>query len=138
MSDEVRRADDAAVHRTEEAISIVLRVGVLISVALVVAGTIVTFVHHHEYVSDPSSLDGVVEPGAGFPRTLAGVASGIADGRGQAIVSLGLLVLVATPVIRVAVSIVAFAQRRDRIFVTITSIVLALLLASFALGRAGG
>jgi uncharacterized membrane protein len=129
---------DAPVQRAEEVISVVLRLGVLISAALVVAGTLMTFAHHPDYVSDPAALDRVVEPGADFPRTLSEVASGIAAGRGRAVVTLGLLVLVATPVIRVAVSIMAFARQRDRTFVVITSTVLLLLLLSFALGRAGG
>jgi uncharacterized membrane protein len=50
----------------------------------------------------------------------------------------GLLLLIATPVLRVAVSILAFVYQRDRAFVAITSIVLALLLTSFVLGRGGG
>ena len=50
----------------------------------------------------------------------------------------GLLVLIATPVLRVAVSILAFWQEGDRKFVLITSVVLALLLASFLLGKVGG
>jgi uncharacterized membrane protein len=50
----------------------------------------------------------------------------------------GLLLLLATPVLRVAVSILAFIYEKDGIFVMITSIVLALLLLSFVLGRVTG
>jgi uncharacterized membrane protein len=50
----------------------------------------------------------------------------------------GLLLLIATPVLRVAVSVLAFVYQRDRTFVIITSVVLTLLLASFVLGKAGG
>jgi len=39
---------------------------------------------------------------------------------------------------RVAVSVVMFAVRRERVFTAVTAVVLALLLLSFALGRAGG
>jgi len=49
-------------------------------------------------------------------------------------VAFGLLVLIATPVTRVAVSIVAFIRMRDRRYVVITTVVLALLLLSFFLG----
>jgi uncharacterized membrane protein len=138
MSRPIRPNDDASVHRTEAAISVVLRAGVVISVALVLVGTSMSFANHHDYLSDPAALDRVVGPEADFPRTLPDVASGIANGHGRAVVALGLLVLVATPVIRVAVSIIAFARLRDRTFVLITSVVFALLLVSFALGRAGG
>ena len=49
----------------------------------------------------------------------------------------GLLLLILTPVVRVAVSILAFRAQRDRTYVLITSAVLVLLLLSFVLGRAG-
>jgi uncharacterized membrane protein len=53
-------------------------------------------------------------------------------------VLLGLLMLIATPVMRVAASIFAFVYEHDYVYVTITAIVLALLLLSFVLGKAGG
>ena len=46
----------------------------------------------------------------------------------------GVLLLVATPVLRVTVSVVGFALERDRRFVIITALVLAVLLGSFAIG----
>jgi uncharacterized membrane protein len=48
------------------------------------------------------------------------------DPRG--IVQLGILVLIATPIVRVAFMLVAFARQRDRLYVALTAIVLALLL----------
>ena len=50
---------------------------------------------------------------------------------------LGLVLLIATPVVRVIVSTVAFYRERDRVYVAITLLVLALLLVSFVLGRSG-
>jgi uncharacterized membrane protein len=52
-----------------------------------------------------------------------------------AIVQLGLLTLLATPVARVAVSVVAFALERDRLYVAITLAVLVVLLASILVLR---
>jgi uncharacterized membrane protein len=52
-----------------------------------------------------------------------------------AVVQLGLLVLIATPVVRVAVSVIGFALERDRLYVAITLAVLAILLASLFLTR---
>lgn len=144
MTANTQRAADAATDRAEQrvrrvelVISGLLRGGVLISLALVVAGTVVTFVHHPGYLSDKSALDGLTGPGAVFPHTLSAVAQGVARLEGPAIVVLGLLALIATPVLRVAVSIATFAYQRDRTFVAVTSVVLGLLLLSFALGRAG-
>ena len=50
---------------------------------------------------------------------------------------LGLMLLVATPVLRVAVSVIAFGLERDMRYVIITLIVLAILITSFLLGRGG-
>ncbi len=70
-----------------------------------------------------------------FPQTLDQIRQGLLILRPQAIIALGLLVLIATPVVRVAASIVSFALERDRKYVVITSVVLAILLFSiFFLG----
>jgi uncharacterized membrane protein len=55
--------------------------------------------------------------------------------RGRGIIQLGLLLLIATPVARVAFSVVAFALERDRLYVGITLIVLAVLAFSLAGGH---
>lgn len=126
------------VRRTELLISNLLRGGVLLSLFLVIAGTVVTFVHHPAYLTDSEALDTLLKGNAGYPTTLTGVIKGLASFEGRAIVMLGLLVLIATPVVRVAVSIIAFIQLRDRAFVIITTVVLFLLLLALALGKAGG
>ncbi|MGH2509954.1 MAG: DUF1634 domain-containing protein [Ktedonobacteraceae bacterium] len=53
-------------------------------------------------------------------------------------IALGLLLLLATPVIRVAASIVAFGLEHDRRYVIITTIVLAILCLSFLIGKGAG
>ena len=60
------------------------------------------------------------------------------DEPGQRMIVAGLLLLIATPVLRVLVSIVGFAIQRDLAFVAITCVVLALLVASFLIGAAHG
>jgi uncharacterized membrane protein len=52
-----------------------------------------------------------------------------------AIAQLGLLVLLATPVVRVATSVLAFASEGDRLYAAITLAVLAILLASLLVLR---
>jgi uncharacterized membrane protein len=121
--------------RTEAWISITLRAGVLASLALIVVGTLVTFSNHPQYVASSADLAKLTTPGAAFPRTLAEIAAQLADFRGRAIVMAGLVVLIATPVLRVAISILAFLKERDLAFVCITTTVLAILIASFLLGR---
>jgi len=127
---------DARVRRVELLISALLRGGVLLSTATIGAGLLFTFVHHRPYFTSRAELRALLTPGTIFPHTLHDVAHGAYHLRGQALVMIGLFLLIATPVARVAVSIVAFIYQRDKIFVLITSLVLLLLIASFVLGNA--
>ncbi len=72
-----------------------------------------------------------------FPRTVADVWNGLLIFRPQSIIVVGLILLIATPVVRVAVSVVAFALERDYRYVVITLVVLAILILSFLLGKGG-
>ena len=67
-------------------------------------------------------------------RTVPGIVQDTLMGRGRGLIQLGLLLLIATPIVRVAFSLVAFALERDRVYVVVTTIVLAVLLY----GLAGG
>ncbi len=69
-----------------------------------------------------------------FPQTLSQIGQGLLTWRPQSFIALGLLFLIATPVVRVAVSIVAFALEHDRKYVVITSLVLVILLVSIGVG----
>jgi uncharacterized membrane protein len=129
---------DARVRRAELIISTVLRVGVVTSLVVIVAGSLLTFLHHPEYMSAASDLNRLTRPGAAVPHSLREVVLGILNLHGQSIVAAGLLLLILTPVVRVGVSILAFRAQRDRTYVLITSVVFVLLLLSFVLGRPAG
>lgn len=131
--------NDRKVRQVELLISTLLRVGVVVSLTVVVAGTLVTFARHPDYLYSRQDLSQLTNPArASFPRSIPELLHGLREFQGRAIVVAGLLLLIATPVMRVAVSIFAFIYERDGVFVIITSIVLAMLLASFLLGKAGG
>lgn len=119
---------DALLRQAELIISGVLRSGVLLSAGIIAVGVVLFYA---KYLSTGGVSD---HP---YPRTLGDVGTGLAHGDPLAIIALGLLVLLATPVLRVAVSIVTFAIERDWLFTAITALVLLILLVSFALGRGG-
>lgn len=121
----------------ESVISTILRGGVGISVAIVTIGVVLTFVHHPDYFSSRPALGSLIDARASYTASVAAVLAGTRQGHGQSIVMIGILVLIATPVIRVAASIALFAAEHDRVYVAITTVVLALLLLSFAIGAAG-
>ena len=128
---------DAGARRMELVISYLLRAGVITSVAIIVFGVVVMFVRHPVYLTSATELDRLVSPGAAFPHTLADLRAMLGEFHGRAIVTLGLLVLIATPVLRVAASVVLFALQKDWTYALITAIVLSLLLLSLALGGSG-
>ena len=127
------------VPRLERAVSSVLRAGVVTSSLVISAGAALTLVSSSSLPSARRALPqlrrGVLHP-AGFhlPHTVSSVITGVAHGKGPALVMLGILLLIATPVLRVAVSVVGFALDRDRIFMLVTLAVLVVLIGSFAVG----
>jgi uncharacterized membrane protein len=120
----------------DTAISHLLRAGVLLSIGVVILGLVFTFVHHPQYMTSRTELGQLTSPATLYPHTIRDVIAEMLAQRGQAIVMLGLLLLIATPIARVAFSIVAFIVERDRGYVAITIVVLTLLLVSLAVGGA--
>jgi uncharacterized membrane protein len=110
-------------QRIEIIIGTLLRTGVILAAAVVLFGGIVYLVRHgHEaphyatFTGEPQSL-----------KSPADIMHGVMQFKAQAIIQLGLLLLIATPVARVAFSAVAFAIEHDRMYVVITLIVLVIL-----------
>ncbi len=125
----------ALMKRFELLISRMLLGGVATSMATVFLGLLIVFVHHPDYLKSADDLQRLTAPGSASPKTIADVARGVVAWRGQAIVALGLLLLIATPILRVAVSMLAFALQRDRTYTAISAVVLLVLLISFLLGK---
>lgn len=121
----------AAFQGPERVISQLLRFGVLSSFVTILIGTALVFFHHPEYFSSSLELLQLTQLGATFPHTLPDVAREMQNLSGQAVVSVGLLLLIATPILRVAVSVLIFIRQRDRVFSLITLLVLLVLLLSF-------
>jgi uncharacterized membrane protein len=68
-------------------------------------------------------------------RSARGIVAAAVAGGGRATIQLGLLLLIATPVARVIFSVAGFALERDRPYVLMTLLVLAILLFSLAGGH---
>jgi uncharacterized membrane protein len=127
MSEPERWSDE----QVEQVLGNLLRVGVLLSAAVVLLGGALYLIRHggeavnyHDFTpvsSEYSSSSGIMR------ATL--------DGRGRGLIQFGLLILIATPVCRVILSALAFFRQRDYIYVVITLIVLAILLYSLLSGQ---
>ena len=115
---------------TSNIIGWILRGGVMLSATIILIGFVLLLVHIE-------GQPGFVMSIGTSPHSFSQVWSGLKVLQPQAIIATGLLLLIATPVITVTTSLVAFAIERDRRFVVITSIVLAILLASILIGKGG-
>lgn len=67
-------------------------------------------------------------------RSVARILGSVSQLSGRGIIQLGLLLLIATPIARVAFAVLGFAMERDRTYVLVSLIVLATLLFSLAGG----
>jgi len=119
-------------QRTEIIIGSLLRAGVLLAASVVLIGGVVYEIRHGSEVINYTTFHGEPEALKSIPAVVKGVLSFHAE----AIIQLGLLLLIATPIARVMFSAVAFAIEKDYTYVVITLIVLAVLLYSL-LGSAG-
>lgn len=129
MSDAMETATQAGTwndQRIEIIIGTLLRTGVILAAAVVLFGAALYLARHGHEPANYATFHG--EP-AGL-KSPKDIGHGAMDMSARAIIQLGLLLLIATPVARVAFSAVAFAIERDYMYVVITLIVLAILMYS--------
>lgn len=126
------------VRRVELAISLVLRGGVVLSVLVIAAGLGLMFAHHGDYLALRGHLSyrSLTARSTTFPRSIASLERAIGQGEGRGIVVLGVLILILTPVMRVAVGVISFLYEKDTPMALVTLYVLAVLLGSFLLAGA--
>ena len=116
----------------EQLIGRLLQIGVLIAAAVVVIGGVMLLVQQGSRPVEFATFSTAASPLQG----LVGIFRGAFALDASAVVQLGLVLLIATPVMRVALTLVTFALQRDRLYVLITAVVLALLLYGLVWGRA--
>jgi uncharacterized membrane protein len=117
-------------ERVDRIISLVLRIGVTTASVLVALGAVVYLARHGieparygTFQGEPESL-----------RRITGIAESAATFHGSAIIQAGLIVLILTPIARVVCAAITFALQRDRLYVVVAFIVLAVLLGSLISG----
>lgn len=107
---------DIAIGRT-------LQTGVLLAALIVLVGGVMYLLHASGPRPDYSHFRGVAE----HLRTPSGIWRGILRGDAASIIQFGLLVLIATPVVRVILAGIGFLMERDRLYFWVSAIVLAVL-----------
>ncbi|HEY3933670.1 MAG TPA: DUF1634 domain-containing protein [Gemmatimonadales bacterium] len=118
-------------EQVEQAVGNVLRTGVIVAAAVTVIGGAAYLARHgHDIVTY-----GVFRGPVDGLTSVGGIVRHALTGQTSAIIQLGLLVLIATPVARVALSLIGFIRQADRTYMAITAVVLAILAFSLAGGR---
>jgi len=118
-------------ERVERVIGALLRWGVILAAAVILAGGAMYLARHGSTIPDYRVFRG--EPSD--LRNVSGIVTGAVSWHSRGLIQLGLLLLIAVPVARVAFSVVAFALQRENTYVVVTLIVLAVLL--YGLTRVG-
>jgi uncharacterized membrane protein len=109
-------------NAVERTVRRILWIGLAVSIALMAVGVALGLLREAHLPS------GVVPMGK--------LAAGLAKPDAAAYLSLGLVVLIGTPFVRVAGSLLTFAHQRDRRYVLVTGVVLAVMCLSVVLGKA--
>ncbi|ALL07330.1 hypothetical protein AQ505_18665 [Pedobacter sp. PACM 27299] len=110
----------------EQLIGQVLRYGVLTSGMIAIIGGIWYLIQSGSGIPNYTSFSG--EP-AGY-TSLTGIIKGLAAGSAKEIIQLGVVILIATPILRIVFSLVSFILEKDRLYVVITLIVLLIIIFS--------
>jgi uncharacterized membrane protein len=135
MSDDDEDRLSASLHNI---VSNTLLYGVLTSAVILAIGVIAMFAKDSTgYACQLSNVQCLLSynpskvPHGAYPNTLQSLYAGLLLFKPFAIMELGIVVLIATPALRVLSSVFIFAAEKDRLFVAITVFVLAVLLFSF-------
>lgn len=113
------------VIRVELLLGKTLRIGVLTAAAVLIAGVILFFARERHDVSYSQALGRHEAITALTPRMLW---NGLEDGSARVVILLGILLLILTPVVRVAMTLLLFIKTRDWILFACAGFVLAVLL----------
>lgn len=123
---------DAREQRVEQIIGRVLQLGVLSAAGVVAIGGILLLAQYGHLPASFQQFRGV----DAALTSVGGIVRAVGKGDSRAIVQLGLVLLIATPVARVVLTLGTFIVQRDRLYIVTTSIVLTLLLYGLVWGRA--
>jgi uncharacterized membrane protein len=115
--------------RFKAVIGLVLRYGVMASFGLVALGSLLLFLEGRTGYSELGTAEQLFEARNDLVG-LGALLQGLESAKPYTIIDLGLVLLLATPVARVVISIFLFLDERRYAFVAITAAVLAILLFS--------
>lgn len=110
----------------------VLRSGVFLSIAICICGASIYLIKHGHDIANYHYFTGV-------PASvqMSEIIKSVADLKGRAIIQAGIILLIATPIMRVLFSAIGFIAEKDYLYTGITILVLAIIFISMLSGHAG-
>ena len=125
-------------ERVDVVISWLLRLGVILCALIILGGWTVSIARSAASGSSnlPQLAQGGLLPDSAVTHSLAGIQEGLARGSARAWIGVGLMLLIALPIVRVAFMVILFGVERDWPFALLTLFVLVLLLSGLLLGKA--
>ncbi|MCS3532741.1 DUF1634 domain-containing protein [Chryseobacterium sp. JUb7] len=109
-----------------------LRLGVILSVATSLIGFIKLFLEGFKMPKKYTSLN----MGTSSEKVWGQFWDSLCKGEGMAIIQLGILLLIFTPLMRIIFALIGYLKEKDYVYVVISSIVLAIMAVSFFTGYA--
>lgn len=116
----------------EENKQVELTIGKIMQVGVIAAAVVILFGLVLYFTTGTSGY-----PGTSHPHTVRTILAGTLALRPYAVMMTGIFLLILTPVLRVVVSIYAFAHERDWLYTAITISVLIILMIAMIIGYAG-
>jgi uncharacterized membrane protein len=113
-------------RRLETSIGNLLRAGVLLSAVTVFAGGVLYLARHYAVRVSYHQFSA----GGPIVQSFRGVLESAAHLNSEGLIQFGLLLLIATPVARVALAVVGFALEKDRLYAVVSLVVLVILVLS--------
>ncbi|WP_185955200.1 DUF1634 domain-containing protein [Solitalea koreensis] len=117
----------------EVSIASLLVIGVLLSIIVVVFGGGIYLIRHASNTVDYATFNS----SKALYTDIYKIIKGILNFKGQAVIQLGVLILICTPIARVVFSIIGFVLERDTLYTIIALFVLIIIACSVMLGYAG-
>ncbi|RTL53239.1 MAG: DUF1634 domain-containing protein [Sphingobacteriales bacterium] len=114
----------------EFAMGNLLRLGVIISSIIVVIGGIIYLYKHGMQIPEYATFTG----DKSMFNAVTKIFKGLKEWKGQAIIQLGIMVLIFTPIARIVFSFIGFLIEKDLLYMLLTLIVLAIITFSLLAG----
>jgi len=109
-----------------------LRLGVILSVITSLIGFVKLFIEGYKMPKDYKCF----HMGNSSEKVWGHFWNSLCKGEGVAIIQLGILILIVTPLMRIVFALIGYSKEKDHVYVIISSIVLAIMAVSFFTGYA--